>query len=148
VGPRAGLDAVKRKIPSHRRESNPKIPSVQPVADFSNNGLSYSASMFECETRFFTVSLSLTEGHRLRVFQNSDENPRKQRIKERKEQEDGDNYVSKSFTVLLFTRKMIWAGLVARMGDMRNINIKFLSETSRKETIWETIIILKLILLN
>jgi hypothetical protein len=33
VGPRAVLDAVvKRKIPSPRRESNPKIPIVQPVA--------------------------------------------------------------------------------------------------------------------
>jgi hypothetical protein len=33
VGPRAVLDAVvKRKIPSPRRESNPKFPIVQPVA--------------------------------------------------------------------------------------------------------------------
>jgi hypothetical protein len=33
VGPRAGLDAVvKRKIPSPRRESNPRTPIVQPVA--------------------------------------------------------------------------------------------------------------------
>jgi hypothetical protein len=33
VGPRAVLDAVvKRKIPSPRRESNPRIPIVQPVA--------------------------------------------------------------------------------------------------------------------
>jgi hypothetical protein len=33
VGPRAVLDAVvKRKILSHRRESNPIIPIVQPVA--------------------------------------------------------------------------------------------------------------------
>jgi hypothetical protein len=33
VGPRAVLDAaVKRKIPSLRRESNPKTPIVQPVA--------------------------------------------------------------------------------------------------------------------
>jgi hypothetical protein len=33
VGPRAILDAVvKRKIPSPRRESNPKTPIVQPVA--------------------------------------------------------------------------------------------------------------------
>jgi hypothetical protein len=31
-GPRAVLDAVKRKIPSLRRESNPRTPSVQPVA--------------------------------------------------------------------------------------------------------------------
>jgi hypothetical protein len=31
VGPRAGLDAVvKRKIPSPRRESNPRTPIVQP----------------------------------------------------------------------------------------------------------------------
>jgi hypothetical protein len=33
VDPRAVLDAVvKRKIPRHRRESNPRIPIVQPVA--------------------------------------------------------------------------------------------------------------------
>jgi hypothetical protein len=32
VGPRAVLDAVvKRKIPSPRRESNPRTPIVQPV---------------------------------------------------------------------------------------------------------------------
>jgi hypothetical protein len=32
VGPRAGLDAVvKRKIPSPRRESNPRSPIVQPI---------------------------------------------------------------------------------------------------------------------
>jgi hypothetical protein len=32
VGSRAALDAVvKRKIPSHRRESNPRTPIVQPV---------------------------------------------------------------------------------------------------------------------
>jgi hypothetical protein len=33
MGPRAVLDeVVKRKIPSPRRESNPRIPNVQPVA--------------------------------------------------------------------------------------------------------------------
>jgi hypothetical protein len=33
VGPRAVLDAVvKRNISSHRRESNPRTPIVQPVA--------------------------------------------------------------------------------------------------------------------
>jgi hypothetical protein len=33
VGPRAVLEAVvKRKIPSPRRESNPRTPIVQPVA--------------------------------------------------------------------------------------------------------------------
>jgi hypothetical protein len=33
VGPRAVLDAVvKRKIPSTRRESNPRTPIVQPIA--------------------------------------------------------------------------------------------------------------------
>jgi hypothetical protein len=33
VGPRAVLDAVvKRKIPSPRRESNPRTPIIQPVA--------------------------------------------------------------------------------------------------------------------
>jgi hypothetical protein len=32
VGPRAVLDAVKRKILSPRRESNPRTPIIQPVA--------------------------------------------------------------------------------------------------------------------
>jgi hypothetical protein len=32
AGPRAVLDAVKRKIPSPRRESNPRTPIIQPVA--------------------------------------------------------------------------------------------------------------------
>jgi hypothetical protein len=32
VGPRAVLDAVKRKIPSPRRQSNPRTPIIQPVA--------------------------------------------------------------------------------------------------------------------
>jgi hypothetical protein len=32
VSPRAVLDAVKSKIPSPRRESNPRIPIVQPIA--------------------------------------------------------------------------------------------------------------------
>jgi hypothetical protein len=44
VGPRAVLDTVvKRKIPSPRRESNPRTPIVQPVAqrytDWSIMGL-------------------------------------------------------------------------------------------------------------
>jgi hypothetical protein len=38
VGPRAVLDAVvKRKIPSLRRESNPRTPIVQPVAQRYTN---------------------------------------------------------------------------------------------------------------
>jgi hypothetical protein len=38
VGPRAILDAVvKRKIPSLRRESNPRTPIVQPVAQPSSH---------------------------------------------------------------------------------------------------------------
>jgi hypothetical protein len=32
VGPSAVLGAVKRKIPSPRRKSNPRTPIVQPVA--------------------------------------------------------------------------------------------------------------------
>jgi hypothetical protein len=32
VGPRTVLNMVKRKIPNPRRESNPKTPIVQPVA--------------------------------------------------------------------------------------------------------------------
>jgi hypothetical protein len=41
VGPRAVLDTVvERKIPSPRRESNPRIPIVQPVAQLCSNRLS------------------------------------------------------------------------------------------------------------
>jgi hypothetical protein len=37
VGPRAVLHAaVKRKIPSPRRKSNPRTPIVQPIALFEN----------------------------------------------------------------------------------------------------------------
>jgi hypothetical protein len=37
VGPRAVLDTVvKRKIPSPRRESNPRTPIIQPVAQETN----------------------------------------------------------------------------------------------------------------
>jgi hypothetical protein len=37
VGSRAVLDAVvKRKTPSPRRESNPRIPIIQPVANSTN----------------------------------------------------------------------------------------------------------------
>jgi hypothetical protein len=44
VGPRAVLDTVvKKKIPSHRRESNPKTPIVKPVA-WSLYRLSYHGS--------------------------------------------------------------------------------------------------------
>jgi hypothetical protein len=39
VGLRAILDAVvKRKIPSPRRESNPRTPIVQPLGSFENEG--------------------------------------------------------------------------------------------------------------
>jgi hypothetical protein len=39
VGPRAVLDVVvKRKIPSLRRESNPRTPIIQPLHYFSNAG--------------------------------------------------------------------------------------------------------------
>jgi len=42
VGPRAVLDAVvKRKIPSPRRESNPRTPVVQPVAQIGWKGVDW-----------------------------------------------------------------------------------------------------------
>jgi hypothetical protein len=43
MGPRGVLDAVMRKIPSSRRESNPRTPIVQPVAQ-SLYRLSYHGS--------------------------------------------------------------------------------------------------------
>jgi hypothetical protein len=47
VGPRAVLDAVvKRKIPSRRRESNPRTPIVQPVAQRYKDGMMFSRMMF------------------------------------------------------------------------------------------------------
>jgi hypothetical protein len=52
VGPRAVLDAVvKRKIPSHRRESNPRTPIVQPVAqrytDWAITGIIWYGLLFK-----------------------------------------------------------------------------------------------------
>jgi hypothetical protein len=42
VGPRAVLDAVvKRKIPSPRRESKPKTPIIQPIAQL------YTTELFQ-----------------------------------------------------------------------------------------------------
>jgi hypothetical protein len=52
VGPTAVLDtAVKRKIPSPRRESNPRTPIVQPVA-------------------LYCIHVFLKGQHRLRVIEN------------------------------------------------------------------------------
>jgi hypothetical protein len=42
MGARAGLDAVVKKIPSPRRESNPDYPIVQPVV----------SRYTDCETLF------------------------------------------------------------------------------------------------
>jgi hypothetical protein len=43
MGPRAALDTeVKRKIPSPRQESNPRTPTVQPIAQLCNYLLAYS----------------------------------------------------------------------------------------------------------
>jgi hypothetical protein len=52
VGPRAGLDAVKVKIPSPRRESNPRTPIIQPVAQryTGENDLIVYASSFSAAT--------------------------------------------------------------------------------------------------
>jgi hypothetical protein len=48
VGSRAVLDAVvKEKIPSPRRESNPRTPIVQPVAQRYNNNNNNNNSFFE-----------------------------------------------------------------------------------------------------
>jgi hypothetical protein len=45
VGPRAVLDAVvKRKIPSPRRESNPRTPMVQPIAEDKSQTAVYKLS--------------------------------------------------------------------------------------------------------
>jgi hypothetical protein len=43
VGPSASLDAVVKRFPSSRRESNPRTPIVQPVA-YSQYRLSYHGS--------------------------------------------------------------------------------------------------------
>jgi hypothetical protein len=48
VGPRAGLDAVvKRKIPSPRRQSNPRTPIVQPVAQRYTD---WAITAFSCDS--------------------------------------------------------------------------------------------------
>jgi hypothetical protein len=52
-GPRAVLDAaVKRKIPSHRRESNPRIPIVQPV---SQRYTDWAITALELFVLFFSI---------------------------------------------------------------------------------------------
>jgi hypothetical protein len=46
VGPRAGLDVVKkRKIPSHRQVSNPRTPIVHPVASRYTDGAALALTM-------------------------------------------------------------------------------------------------------
>jgi hypothetical protein len=57
VGPRAVLDAVvKRKIPSPRRESNPRTPIVQPVAQrYTDLNHRKSASVIVAEGAVTTV---------------------------------------------------------------------------------------------
>jgi hypothetical protein len=64
MGPRATLDAVvKREIPSPRRESNPRTPIVQPVAqrytDYNNKYNSYTTM----DTVFTASGLSPCTGN-------------------------------------------------------------------------------------
>jgi hypothetical protein len=57
VSPRAVLDAVvKRKIPSHRRESNPRTPIVQPVAQLYTD---WAITAILKGTQFFIYDLQL-----------------------------------------------------------------------------------------
>jgi hypothetical protein len=58
MGPKAVLDAaVKRKIPSPRRESNPRKPIVQPVAIFS--GLFSNGYYFVIDINIFSRDSSV-----------------------------------------------------------------------------------------
>jgi hypothetical protein len=62
VKPRAGLDAVvKRKIPSPRRESNPRTPIVHPVAlhHFSGSALDSKLHSLDYDNLFGNYSLLL-----------------------------------------------------------------------------------------
>jgi hypothetical protein len=53
VGPRAVLHAmVKRKIPSPRRESNPRIPIVQPVAQHHTDWAIAALKEDVCDSKF------------------------------------------------------------------------------------------------
>jgi hypothetical protein len=78
VGPRAVLDAVvKRKIPSSSRESNPRIPTEQPVAQVTYHGslgwvmvsqkiLSWMAAFdkFNVPLNFFVNEILICSGHK------------------------------------------------------------------------------------
>jgi hypothetical protein len=63
VGPRAVLDAVvKRKIPSSRRESNPRTPIVQPVAQ------RYTDIIIKGNGKVVPMLLLLTEHHAIKAY--------------------------------------------------------------------------------
>jgi hypothetical protein len=62
VGPSAVLDAVvKRKIPNPRRESNPKTPIVQPVAQRYTDRAITALSLRGCIQKFPDLPLALVE---------------------------------------------------------------------------------------
>jgi hypothetical protein len=70
VGPRAVLDAVvKGKIHSPRRESNPRTPIVQPVAQLYTDWAitARPVVLYGCEI----LSIILREVHKLRAFENN-----------------------------------------------------------------------------
>jgi hypothetical protein len=70
VGSRAVLDVVvKRKIPSPRRESNPRTPIVQPVVHkyFTELGASFSSENIRVRGKIVPV-LYLTEQHDVKAY--------------------------------------------------------------------------------
>jgi hypothetical protein len=74
MGPRGILDtAVKRKIPSPRRESNPGTPIVQPVAQhYTDTKIKiYKTVILSITFNGREIwSITLREEHRLVVFEN------------------------------------------------------------------------------
>jgi len=60
VGPRAVLNAMmKRKIPSPRRESNPRTPITQPVAQCYSEYHGYQLMIIETINEALTGDVSL-----------------------------------------------------------------------------------------
>jgi hypothetical protein len=72
VGSRADLDAVvTRKIPSPRRESNPRAPIVQPVAQRYTTEISMEAKITKATDWFSCKSLAglyYWRSHRHHIF--------------------------------------------------------------------------------
>ena len=93
-----------------------------------------------------TWSLTLREGHRLRLFENRVLRrifePKRDYVTEewRKlhNEELNDLYSSANIVRVIKSRRMSWAGHGARMGERRGVCRVLVGEISEKETSWNT----------